>query len=204
MSSLIQTKHVLAGNHSEILHQIHQASAAIWHRPLSENLAEEVAHLLASSFTEIKIAGQVDKLVAHLRQQLPYFPLLCQDIDQLIRDFRAVVHADNIRFSLVAVSSDMCRKFHTDVIDFRLLCSYAGVATLYVAPENAPGGDVEPAAASVEQLAVGDVMIFRGAMSATDDCPPLLHKSPSAQKLGLKRLLLRLDTNDRDWFSLAQ
>jgi hypothetical protein len=50
-------------------------------------------------------------------------------------------------------------------------------------------------AETFEQVKVGEVIIFRGLLSASNTLPALLHKSPPAKQLNIKRLLLRLDTN---------
>ncbi|NJO03740.1 MAG: DUF1826 domain-containing protein [Bacteroidia bacterium] len=100
---------------------------------------------------------------------------------------------------LSAVSLRYVPQFHTDVMDYRLLCSYYGIGTYWVAPSDAPEPGTEPDKGAVQVLPLGDVMLFRGALSATDRLPALLHKSPPAQQLGLRRLLLRLDTPAKHW-----
>jgi hypothetical protein len=190
---------VASGPQPTILAEVHGASAAIWQRALRPDLASDVARLLASPFKELKTTAGQAGLASELAPALAAYPALLADVLGLVGQFTALAQTSEVRLWLAAVNSDMCRKFHTDITDFRLLCTYAGGGTYYVRPEHAPAKDKEPDPAQVEQLRPGEVMIFRGAMAATDECPPLLHRSPPAQGDG--RLLLRLDTNgNHAWF----
>jgi hypothetical protein len=197
----LATTTVAKATQPAILAEVHGASAAIWQRALRPNLASDVARLLASPFKELKITAGQAGLASELAPALSAYPALLADVLDLVGQFTGLTQTSEVRLWLAAVNSDMCRKFHTDITDFRLLCTYAGSGTYYVRPGHAPAKGQELGPAQVEQLRPGEVMIFRGAMAATDKCPPLLHRSPPAQ--GGSRLLLRLDTNgNQAWFSV--
>ncbi len=93
----------------------------------------------------------------------------------------------------------MCRKFHTDINDLRLLCTYAGPGTLWVAEdENNRDYDEEHIGeVRIHQADTGDILILKGALYPKGK--PVVHGSPTIEETDGKRLcerlLLRLDTN---------
>ncbi|MCU0444523.1 MAG: DUF1826 domain-containing protein [Microscillaceae bacterium] len=200
---MLLTQTIQKSSRIEVLAQIHEASAVIWQRNLSAKLQTDITQLLnQADFSKIYFKESVADVIWQLfdNQILRQLPDLQADIIQLVEQFAKITQATQIRFELSAISSDMCRKFHTDVTDYRLLCSYAGVGTYFVAPEDLSGKLTDnPPSELIQQTALGEVLIFRGAMAATAESPALLHKSPPAQQLGIKRLLLRLDTEGMDW-----
>jgi hypothetical protein len=200
---MLLTQTIQKSENIEILSQITDASAVIWQRNLSKKLQIEIAQLLnEADFSKIYFKESLAGIISQLsdNQLLIQLPDLQADLIQLVGRFAKITQTTQIRFELSAISSDMCRKFHTDVTDYRLLCSYAGIGTYFVAPEDLSGKLIEnPTEDIIQATQLGEVLIFRGAMAATADFPALLHKSPPAQQLGIKRLLLRLDTEGMDW-----
>jgi hypothetical protein len=197
---LIQNQSIIKINQIADFAQIHQASAVIFERNFEFSLQNEMDTLLQEeNFADLKLTEQPEKFASFLAEKLSAYPYLQEDLLQWIYLFSEQTESTKIKFLLSVVNSDMCRRFHTDVVDFRLLCTYAGIGTYYILPENAHFKTEEPAENSIEKLNIGDVMLFRGALSATADCPALLHKSPPAYTLGIKRLLLRLDTEANEW-----
>ena len=83
---------------------------------------------------------------------------------------------------LDVVDTDACRRFHADYVPLRLLCTYVGPGTQWHRCDRAD---------RVEQLAAGEVAIFKGRDAL--DPPVLLHRSPPISRTGERRLLLVLD-----------
>lgn len=194
MPSTTEKNTVLKTNTLEGLCNIQAASALIYIRNLAEELKAEISTLLeVMSQSTIKFSGDAAEITQQLKEVLKEFPLLQADILDCVAIFTQTTECQSIEGQLSSIKNDMCRRFHTDAIDYRLLCTYAGVGTYYVLPEAVPQ-NLNQEITQFETLAIGDVIIFRGAMSATADFPPLLHKSPPVQALGIERLLLRLDT----------
>jgi hypothetical protein len=146
--------------------------------------------LANTAFTILKLRAKASQMYALLQEALPTLPHLAQDIQTNVALFAEATGCRQVDMQLSAVAEDMCRRFHTDRVDFRLLCSYAGVGTQFVLPENAPECVDSVSETAIQQLGIGDVMLFRGALSASEALPALLHK------LNIKRLLLRLDTTN--------
>lgn len=188
----IQTTHELA-----CLTQIQEASAVIVARTLSPTLQAEVALLMQDMyFAGIRLIDKIPALMQVLEAELPYIPTLRHDIEACLEAFQHATDCRKIAFSLAPVAQDMCRRFHTDVVDYRLLCSYMGVGTYFVRPEDAWYPVDEVPHEVIQVMQVGEVILFRGAKSATDSLPALLHKSPPVEASQTRRLLLRLDTNN--------
>lgn len=191
---------VLESSDKEIFHQIDKASAVIYNRTLSDELEQEVNDFLKiPDFSEISKTGTVKSIAKFLKKYLENYPLLYQDMSQYVEAFSEATGSKKVKFLLFVVASDMCRKFHTDVNDYRLLCTYQGVGTYYVLPEHTDFQTETPPEEHIKVLPIGSVILFRGALSATEEYPALLHKSPPAKTLGTERLLLRLDTNASLW-----
>ncbi len=191
----LQTETVLYVQQLSALKDIAEASAVIYLRELSPALTQEIDSLLANTaFTTLKLRAKASQMYTLLQEALPTLPHLAQDIQANVALFAEATGCRQVDMQLSAVAEDMCRKFHTDRIDFRLLCSYAGIGTQFILPEKRPDDLENIPETLIEQVGIGNVMIFRGALSASEALPALLHKSPPAKKLNLKRLLLRLDT----------
>ncbi len=110
---------------------------------------------------------------------------LHDEIASLAHRFAALMGCDMVRLRLEVVETDACRKFHADVVTARLLTTLSGPATQWietVAPDQ------------INQLAVGEVAIFKGRLLAKE--PMILHRSPPIAGTGDKRLLLAIDPYD--------
>lgn len=182
-------------------------------------LEREIGHLrnevlaLMSAGVNLKTNGTVNEILTQIGSKGGFkarYPLVYNDIKQLLRGFETVSKALFFRFSLSTVKSDMCRKFHTDMNDLRLLSTYAGAATIWL-PDDAVnrtallniGADHSTAVhPKLEQHAkTGDVLLLKGAIYPKDGTKALIHRSPSIEESGEYRLLLRIDTNEFLTFS---
>ena len=125
---------------------------------------------------------------------------LYEDIRQLLNLFEKITKASSFRLLLATIKTNMCRKFHTDINNLRLLCTYIGPGTLWV-PDDAI--DAESLRSrkdplideqKIQQVRTGDAVILKGALHPQGN--PILHRSPSIEKSGEERILLRIDTNE--------
>jgi hypothetical protein len=149
-------------------------------RPAPVDPATALAAVEGSS----RLAGSPDELKAALRY-LP--PALAADIDDLVRRFAALTGKATVRLRLEAVDGDACRKFHADYTDLRLVTTYAG-----------PGTDIRQTPAEdapITRIGTGDIALFKGKLFPGEP-PVLLHRSPSIEGTGERRVVLVLDTPD--------
>lgn len=120
---------------------------------------------------------------------------LRDDILGLVDLYAAATECRIVRARLQVVCDDMCRAFHVDNVAFRLVTTYRGPGTEWLAPrhlhEARDGRPIGPEA--VRQMARGTVAILRGGKEATAERPGLLHRSPPIAGTGVVRLFLAID-----------
>ncbi|MEM7574629.1 MAG: DUF1826 domain-containing protein [Bacteroidota bacterium] len=195
------------GSESAILQDIHlkEKNIAIYRRNI-EHLSTEL-NQLGGQEIEFRASGSYEEILVLLKElfdiQLSNCPQLLGDISQLIQLFKQTTKASSFRLFLASVRTDMCRKFHTDINDLRLLCTYTGPGTLWLPNEivnykalQSKTGDQEIVLdhQQVQQAATGDIVLLKGALYPEAD--PILHRSPPIKVNGQTRILLRIDTNE--------
>ncbi|MGD1847954.1 MAG: DUF1826 domain-containing protein [Salibacteraceae bacterium] len=185
------------------------------HQP-SKNIAiyqREIHHLqadLAVTNTQhlaFQSAGAVvdvlQELNAYFSEHLPTCHRLLEDITNTFLQFEKITRSDSLKLMLTTVDTNMCRIFHTDINDLRLLCTYVGPGTLWVPNEavhelpHATGGRARELAideAHIQQVVTGDIVVLKGALYPQSN--PILHRSPAIEACGEQRLMLRMDVNE--------
>jgi len=140
-----------------------------------------LSSLLACSVFELRIEGSPPALPA----QMAGLPLpLIRDATGLAARFARFMKVDTVRLRLERIDRNACRKIHSDYTDVRLICTYAGPGTDYVADS---GNE------AIERMEAGWVGLFKG-RSYSAGHAPALHRSPPVEGTGEKRLLLVIDT----------
>ncbi|MFT9400303.1 DUF1826 domain-containing protein [Acetobacter sp.] len=144
--------------------------------------------------------------VEHIRTLLePHVPesavFLLEDALALASLYQSHSGLSEVRFRLEHVSTDSCRKFHTDHVKLRLLCTYHGLATEWVPPEflhsdtlNERGVPATIPADCIHRLDTGDIALLKG--SANAGHTGVVHRSPPVSHLPKDqrtRLLLTID-----------
>ncbi len=208
---MIQTSYPYANavisNDDHTLQDIHLKSKniAIHQRDIA-HLGKEI-NSIAEQPVECRASGTTEEILSVLKDyfnnNLPDSPHFFEDISKLLKLFEKTTKASSFRFLLTTVNTNMCRKFHTDVNDLRLLCTYMGPGTLWV-PDEAVDHEATKARGNkqelvidlnqIQQVRTGDVVILKGALYPESN--PILHRSPSIEEAGETRLLLRIDTNE--------
>jgi len=128
---------------------------------------------------------------------------LIEDVILLSALFYEVTQSETIRLYFALVDSDMCRRFHTDINDVRLLCTYKGPGTVCLKKSDAAESLLDEAMNNPELIpedelfraGTGHVLFLKGALHPNAGDRAVLHRSPVLSESKEKRLLLRLDTN---------
>lgn len=194
------------GFDGNVLKDIHLPSKniAIFKRsihPLEQELAGA-----AGKTIECRASGTVEEilpeLIAYFSSHLSQCAALLDDVSKLLALFETTTRASSFRLLLATVSTNMCRRFHTDINDLRMLCTYVGPGTLWL-PDTVvdreaylaegPNTDIVQEESQIQQAQTGDVVILKGALYP--EATPILHRSPPVEEKGERRLLLRIDTN---------
>lgn len=139
-------------------------------------LCPELVHQALSEIVE------VSGLPASLEQEM-----LVDDISALAHMFSSVMETPYLRLRLDVINNNACRKFHTDAVKARLVCTYRGTGTQYgIATQLA-----EPAC--VFTVPTSSPILLRGTLWPTQPASSLRHRSPQIEGTGQTRLVLVLD-----------
>ncbi|MEO0734753.1 MAG: DUF1826 domain-containing protein [Bacteroidota bacterium] len=195
------------GTTPQILANIHQedTNITIYERDIA-HLQEEMDALLRTPI-EVRSSGSVETICQELAQVVrpSKYPGMFQDVQTLLLHFQNVASSGKLRLLLATVATNMCRKFHTDVNNLRLLCTYRGPGTLWLPDDNVNrsalnscghAGCIAREEALIQQAATGAVVILKGATYPYPGTQAVVHRSPSIENSGETRLLLRVDTEE--------
>ncbi len=195
------------GSEVNVLQDIHLTSKniAIYQRDIT--ILEKDLSPLVKEAVECRAIGTSEEILFILKdyfdKNLPHSYALYQDIAGVLSLFEKTTQAASFRLLLASVNTNMCSRFHTDINDLRLLCTYIGPGTLWLPNEavdqkatRARGNKQEMVIDEqhIQQASAGDVIILKGALYP--DANPILHQSPPIESTGQNRLLLRIDTDE--------
>lgn len=195
------------GSEVKVLQDIHLKSKniAVYERDIS--VLEMDLRPLVKQVIECRAIGTLEEILfileTYFDKNLPKSHGLLEDIAGVLSLFARTTKASSFRLLLASVSTNMCSRFHTDINDLRLLCTYIGPGTLWV-PDEAIDQEASRARRSkkelvidqqqIQQASTGDVVILKGALYP--EANPILHQSPAIENTGENRLLLRIDTDE--------
>lgn len=169
-------------------------------------LKKEIDKLLSQDI-ELRASGNLNEILKTVKECLKSkeFVQIIEDIYNLTKLFKDVSGAKSLRLLLATVNTNMCRKFHTDINDLRMLCTYSGPGTLWLTENNinrdALGAFSDNEAIAIkeekiQQVKTGSVILLKGAIYPQEGTIAAVHRSPTIEESGKKRLLLRIDTNE--------
>ena len=172
-------------------------------RTLDPAIAGALDTVPVANLPKLRLSGHLAAIESALREGLTEAGFgpewlagwLVEDIGAWGRLFQEVAAASGLQVRLEAVEDDACRRFHTDNMRYRLVCTYRGPGTQWVDPKsvvNLPCGAPVPEEA-IRQFERGTVAIMRGGRHATAEAPGLLHRSPPIAGAGVTRLFLAID-----------
>ena len=162
---------------------------AIQTRTIGHDLETAVANLLAYDDPSFCIETDAQTASAALAENCPS-PALAADMAALAQAYVQRTGAARIKLRLERVVGRGCRYFHVDYVDMRLITTYAGPGTEYVADGDADRsalgkGDnrrVVPDASKVRRLPTYAVAFFRGEAAPGNRGKGDIHRSPAATR----------------------
>ena len=164
----------LSVTRGKVLLDIHlpAKNIAIYKRDI-EILDTELTEIAAKT-VECRASGTSEEIKSivedYFRTHLTNCSLLFRDVVQLLGLFEMTTEASAFRLLLTTVNTNLCRRFHTDINDLRMLCTYSGPGTLWVPDafvhEKAyqTGGRNEEIVidkSQIQQAQAGDVVILK-------------------------------------------
>lgn len=180
---------------------------AIWQRQLppqisdfasallaqGESLAESMVLELADPEAEPNLSGLVEGY-----SDLPGQAAFLQDVSWLASAFACLFDAKRIGLRLRILDKAMCPRFHVDHVPVRLITSYAGVGSEWLAEGLMARRRLgEPAAepsdpSLIQRAEAGHVLLAKGEKWIGNEGGGLIHRSPQPPA-GERRLLMTLD-----------
>lgn len=184
---------------------------AIWQRSVSNELGDAASDIVAGK-RALNISMTVawhdalDRLTDALGTDRRC--LLSRDIAELTEMFCFLLGIQRVGLRLAVLNGPMCPKFHVDRVPCRLIATYQGAGTEWLAHEAVNrsklglGSDGRPdhesglytSADAIEQLNCGDVALMKGELWENNEGAGLVHRSPAVTD-GVARLLLSLDVS---------
>lgn len=208
MNEQTLTKNWAISSSESVFDQIHQndVNITIYNREVSD-FAEEINCVLKEELN-LRFSGDLESIENALIKELGSFNVqrLVNDVSILVKNFAQVTGAESFNLFLGTINTNMCRKFHTDINDLRLLCTYSGPGTLWLKEENinrtalksyaSQEDDIVISQDEIQQVETGSVVLLKGAIYPKQGTKAAVHRSPTIEESGERRLLLRIDTNE--------
>ena len=173
----------------------------IWSRTLPSHFQNWLEGLPASNLPQIRLLVAPSDLRSALDPMLDACSLpisdmrdfLVDDISALVQTFSTITESELVDVRLEYINHDSCWRFHTDVVDLRLITTYLGPGTEWVKPIHAENAiiDQKKYSGPLEKLKLDEVAIFKGKKASKTN--GIVHRSPPIEDSGGSRLLLCLN-----------
>ena len=170
---------------------------ALWPRKLPAEVVAHLADMVSTGLPPVRCEAPPDAMEAELRHRLPPGPCrdwLAADSALLARTLAQIVGTHRVVLRIEAIAGDACRLFHADAVAMRLVTTYEGRGTQWLADADVEaygnGGDVPED--RIHEMATGTVGVFRGLRGVTRG-HPLVHRSPPRRPGDAIRLFLAVD-----------
>ncbi|MCY3605471.1 MAG: DUF1826 domain-containing protein [Gammaproteobacteria bacterium] len=212
----IKCRQAVVGDQLDVLADIYreEVNISVWQRTLPEVLSNAAEHLLFER-PHLQISRTVSPknayeiLIKSLGNKAEPVALAA-DIAELAEMFCFLFDLKCIGLRLTALGHAMCPRFHVDWVPCRLVTTYQGRATQWLAHDRVDRGKLGAGnqgksdeqsglfshADDIQQIRQGDVALLKGEGWAGNEEAGLVHRSPQLNA-GARRLLLTLDFRDQ-------
>ena len=184
----------------EVLTEIFDPSVnlVIWQRQADPAIAAYSQWLASAApetagipaFTQLQTVAEPAELPGLLAQRLPDAVGKMEfiaDLQLLSQMLTCLMDCSAVGVRLKLLQQAMCPRFHTDHVALRLLVTYAGVGTQWLAEAPNPGLQQQQIP---QQLLAAEVALLKGSAWQGNEAGAIWHRSPAA---ATPRLLLSLD-----------
>ena len=198
------------GNQPDVLRQIlvPGVNLSLWQRPAQPLITRELSSLQGSDLPDVRCPTSMNSFdddISTLLQQQDLDPLACKhwraDMRRLADLYFSVSENRDVTLRLVTTDDDDCPRFHVDRTELRMLCTYRGPGTEWLADEQvdrlaqstgAPNEDIVRfgEASEFEPFWAG---ILKGDAYPGNAGHGLVHRSPPIAGTGKTRVLFCLD-----------
>jgi hypothetical protein len=191
---------VADGEHADVLERIAapRVGLALWRRtqprPLARWLSSTPLQHLPHGRVLVRCDHAAKALNAMIRpQRTAGSQLLFADMVDLVERFCAIADTALVDIRIEALAHDGCWKFHYDNVSFRLIATYRGPGTQWVAASDSERALAEQRSYTgmVHDIPTHAAALFRGTSSGSEGA--VVHRSPPIARSGKSRLLLVLN-----------
>ncbi len=184
----------------------------IYERELDEKINSYFNHLLNEGFRSLNVSLNINEFEKSFENHFKDLSIkhkvehefLKKDIERLLLQFSKVCNSNNLKVFFGIVDTNMCRRFHVDMYELRMLCTYEGQGTMWLTDDNINcealnnnqgNKEIVLRANEIKQLNTTDVAILKGALYPNSKAGGIVHRSPTIENLNQKRIVLRVDSN---------
>ena len=198
---------------AQVLSQIYDQNTniSIWQRQLPSDLEKSIQlHLRSDIKLDIKKVVTASTVESEIKPYLNRWECrdeLILDVARLVEMFCCLFELRHVGLRLATLDAAMCPRFHVDNVPCRLVTTYSGNGTEWLAhhevnrnrlgsgnqglPDKESG--LYHCDASIQTLNVGDVALLKGEMWLGNEGSGLVHRSPELSFSDQRRLFLSLD-----------
>jgi hypothetical protein len=196
------------GSQPDVLRQILEADVnlSLWQRAAQPAIEQEVAALKPSHLPDRRyptsrdsFVDDVDALLQSRGLDPVAFQALRTDLGRLATLFFDVSESYAVKFRLISIDGDNCRRFHVDTRHLRLLCTYRGPGTEWLSEAQVDRVALERGAPNAAITRFGKPSVFErfwvGIMKGDPEREGfgLVHRSPSIAGSVQTRVVFSLD-----------
>ncbi len=169
--------------------------AVVWNRTLPAAFRSWFDALASDALPSACVRLRTPDVTSVVRQacddagtpECPERTWFIKDVSALADIFAGIMSARRLQLRFDIISGNACKKFHTDIVDARLICTYRGPGTQYgVLTENTDPKDIF-------DVQSGSPILLRGTRWPSAASTGFRHRSPPIQGSGTTRLNLVLD-----------
>ncbi|MDG1476494.1 MAG: DUF1826 domain-containing protein [Vicingaceae bacterium] len=184
----------------------------IYERELPKSINSYLNHILNEGFRPLNVSLNINEfknsfdnhfkeLILKYKEEHQH---LKKDIENLLFQFSEICNNNQLKIFFGIVDTDMCKRFHVDMYELRMLCTYKGQGTMWLSEDNInhealnsfkENEEIVLNNEAVNQLNERDVAIIKGALYPNSKVGGLVHRSPAIENLKQKRIILRVDSN---------
>lgn len=187
---------VAEGDTADVLARIDEPDVglALWQRSPPSDLARWLASTPIGRWPRGRMLVQSHDIEwAFAEMVRPDASALASDMADLTERFCAIAAAPQVDIRVETLSHDGCWKFHYDNVALRLITTYRGPGTQWVAATDSAHALAEQRAYAgpVQEISCHAVGLFKG--TATGSARAVVHRSPPIARTGSTRLVLVLN-----------
>lgn len=197
---LLKQRRTVKSDNINILTDIYQedVNLAVWNRTLHSTVTSNILSVIDSestlSLSLVTSLAEHTIRLSNIPKQLARLPELISDIENLAEMFCCLFGLNEVGIRMEKLTHAMCPNFHVDRVPCRLVTTYYGKSTHFVAADtiDRTKANWREQIQDFEQITSGDVALLKGEAWHGNENFGIIHRSPEIHN-GECRILLTMD-----------